>query len=130
MTNKFSGRVAVVTGASTGIGLPTAKWFVREGMDHVVITGRRKDVLDAAVVDIGRNVTGAQDDVANLSDLDRLYEAVKRHNRNVDVIFANAGVAPLAPVGTVGENFFDRHFDANVKGLAPGPTSSAIGKFA
>ena len=117
MSKKFAGKIAVVTGASTGMGLATAKRFIQEGMDHVFITGRRKEALDAAVAEIGRNVTGVQGDVANLSDLDRLYEAVKKQNRKIDVIFANAGVAELAPFGAVDEKFFDLHFDANVKGL-------------
>ena len=116
-SNKFTGKIAVLTGASTGIGLATAKRFIQEGMDHVFITGRRKEVLDAAVAEIGRNTTAVQGDVADLSHLDRLYEAVKRHNRKIDVLFANAGVAQLAPFGTVDEKFFDLHFDANVKGL-------------
>ena len=117
MSKKFAGKIAVVTGASTGMGLATAKRFIQEGMDHVFITGRRKEALDAAVAEIGRNVTGVQGDVANLSDLDRLYEAVKKQNRKIDVIFANAGVAQLAPFDAVEEKFFDLHFDANVKGL-------------
>ena len=117
MANKFSGKVAVITGGSTGMGLATAKRFVEEGMDHVFITGRRKDALDAAVAEIGKNVTGVQGDVANLADLDRLYEAVQKQKRKIDVIFANAGVSQLAPFGAVDEKFFDLHFDANVKGL-------------
>ncbi len=117
MSNKFKGKVALITGGSTGMGLATAKRFVREGMDHVFIMGRRKDALDAAVAEIGRNVTAVQGDVANLADIDRLYDAVKRLGRTIDVIFANAGVAKLAPFGTVDEKFFDLHFDANVKGL-------------
>lgn len=117
MANKFSGKVAVVTGGSTGMGLATAKRFVEEGMDHVFITARRKDALDAAVVEIGKNVTGVQGDVANLADLDRLYEAVQKQKRKIDVIFANAGVSQLAPFGAVDEKLFDLHFDANVKGL-------------
>lgn len=117
MADKFAGKIAVITGATSGMGLATARRFVREGMDHVFITGRRRDVLDAAVAEIGRNVTGVQGDVANLADIDRLYEAVRSHNRRVDVIFANAGIAQLAPIGTVDEKFFDRHFDANVKGM-------------
>jgi NAD(P)-dependent dehydrogenase (short-subunit alcohol dehydrogenase family) len=117
MSNKFAGKIAVITGASTGIGLATAKRFIQEGMDHVFITGRRKEVLDAAVAEIGRNTTAVQGDVADLGHLDRLYEVVKRHNRKIDIIFANAGVAQLAPFGTVDEKFFDLHFDANVKGL-------------
>jgi NAD(P)-dependent dehydrogenase (short-subunit alcohol dehydrogenase family) len=117
MTDKFAGKVAVVTGGSTGMGLATAKRFVQEGMDHVFITGRRKDALDRAVAEIGRNVTAVQGDVANLTDLDRLYDEVRRQNRKIDVIFANAGIAQLAPFGTVEEKFYDLHFDTNVKGM-------------
>jgi NADP-dependent 3-hydroxy acid dehydrogenase YdfG len=117
MATKFEGKIAVITGASSGMGLATAKRFVEEGMDHVFITGRRKDALDAAVAEIGKNVTAVPGDVANLGDLDRLYEAVKKQNRKIDVIFANAGIARLAPFGTVDEEFYDVHFDANVKGL-------------
>jgi NAD(P)-dependent dehydrogenase (short-subunit alcohol dehydrogenase family) len=97
MPKKFAGKVAVVTGGSTGMGLATAKRFVQEGMDHVFITGRRKDALDAAVAEIGKSVTAVQGDVASLSDLDRLYDAVKKHHRPIDIIFANAGVAKLPP---------------------------------
>src|ERR1700751_3474978 len=117
MSNKFSGKIAVVTGGSAGMGLATAKRFVQEGMDHVFITGRGKDVLDAAAAEIGKNVTAVQGDVANLSDLDHLYEAVRKQNRKIDVIFANAGIAQLTPFVSVDEKFYDRHFDANVKGL-------------
>lgn len=117
MPKKFAGKIAVVTGGSTGMGFATAKRFVQEGMDHVFITGRRKDALDAAVTDIGKNVTAVTGDVASLSDLDVLYDTVKKQNRKIDIIFANAGVAKLAPLGTVDESFFDLHFNANVKGL-------------
>ena len=117
MTTKFAGKIAVITGASTGIGFATAKRFVEEGMDYVFITGRRRDVLDRAVAKIGRNVTGVQGDVANLKDIERLYEAVAKHKRKLDVIFANAGVAQIAPLIEVNEKFFDLHFDANVKGV-------------
>jgi NAD(P)-dependent dehydrogenase (short-subunit alcohol dehydrogenase family) len=117
MSSKFAGKVAVITGASTGMGLATAKRFVQEGMDHVFITGRRKEALDAAVAEIGKNVTAVQGDVASLSDLDRLYDAVKKRNGKLDVIFANAGIAQVAPLPTVDEKFFDLHFNANVKGL-------------
>ena len=86
MPKKFAGKIAVVTGGSTGMGLATAKRFVQEGMDHVFITGRRKDALDAAVAEIGKNVTGVQGDVASLPDLDRLYDAVKKHHRTIDII--------------------------------------------
>lgn len=89
------------------MGLATAKRFVEEGMDHVFITGRRKDALDSAVAQIGKNVTGVQGDVANLADLDRLYETVQKRNLKIDMIFANAGIAQIAPFGTVEEKFFD-----------------------
>jgi NAD(P)-dependent dehydrogenase (short-subunit alcohol dehydrogenase family) len=97
--------------------LATAKRFVQEGLDQVFITGRHKDALERAAADIGRNVTAVQGDVANLSDLDRLYDAVKKQDRKIDVIFANAGISLLAPLNAVDEKFFDLHFDANVKGL-------------
>ena len=116
-SKRLARKVAVITGGSTGMGLATAKRFVLEGMDHVFITGRRKDVLDAAVAEIGEKATGVPGDVGNLSDLDRLYEAVKRYGRKLDVIFANAGIARQAPIESVDEKFFDLHFDANVKGL-------------
>jgi NAD(P)-dependent dehydrogenase (short-subunit alcohol dehydrogenase family) len=116
-TNKLAGKVAVITGGSTGMGLATAKRFVKEGMDHVFITGRREEVLNGAVTEIGERATGVPGDVANLRDLDRLYEAVKKYGRKLDVIFANAGVSQLAPFGSVDEKFFDLHFNANVKGL-------------
>ena len=91
--HRLEGKVAVITGGSTGMGLATAKRFVQEGVDHVFITGRRKDALDTAVAEIGRNVTAVQGDVANLADLDRLYDAVKKQNRQIDVVFVNAGLA-------------------------------------
>jgi NAD(P)-dependent dehydrogenase (short-subunit alcohol dehydrogenase family) len=117
MTNKFAGKVAVITGGSTGMGLATAKRLVEEGIDQVFITGRRRDALDAAVAEIGRNVTAVQGDVANLADLDRLFDAVRKQNRRIDVLFANAGVSQPRPIESVDEKFFDLHFDANVKGL-------------
>jgi NAD(P)-dependent dehydrogenase (short-subunit alcohol dehydrogenase family) len=116
-SKKLAGKVGVITGASTGMGLATAKRFVLEGMDHVFITGRRKEVLDTAVAEIGEKATGVPGDVANLNDLDRLYESVKRYGRRLDVIFANAGIALQAPFENVDEKVFDLHFDANVKGL-------------
>jgi NAD(P)-dependent dehydrogenase (short-subunit alcohol dehydrogenase family) len=115
-TQKLKGKVAVITGGTTGIGLATARRFVAEGA-YVFITGRRKDVLDAAVAQIGKNVTGVRGDVANLADLDALYNAVKTQNRKIDILFANAGVAKLAPLGAITEEFFDFHFNANVRGL-------------
>lgn len=117
MASKFAGKVAVITGGSTGMGLATARRFVEEGMDHVFITGRRKDALDKAVDEIGRNVTAVRGDVATLADLDRLFYTVRKQNRRVDVLFANAGVSEPRPFEFVDERFFDFHFNVNVKGL-------------
>jgi NAD(P)-dependent dehydrogenase (short-subunit alcohol dehydrogenase family) len=117
IAKKLSGKVAVITGGSTGMGLATAKKFVEEGMDRVFVTGRRKKVLDSAVVEIGSNASAVQGDVANLADLDHLFEVVRSSGRELDVVFANAGVAQIAPLGSVDEAFFDLHFNANVKGL-------------
>jgi NAD(P)-dependent dehydrogenase (short-subunit alcohol dehydrogenase family) len=114
---RLAGKVAVITGGSTGMGLATAKRFVLEGADHVFITGRRMDVLKSAVAELGEKVTGVSGDVASLSDLDRLYESVDGYGRRIDVVFANAGIAQQKPLGAVDETFFDLHFNANVKGL-------------
>jgi NAD(P)-dependent dehydrogenase (short-subunit alcohol dehydrogenase family) len=114
---RLAGKIAVITGGSTGMGLATAKRFVQEGVDQVFITGRRKDTLDAAVAEIGEKATGVPGDVGSLNDLDRLYELVGGYGRKIDVVFANAGISQIAPLGTVDEKFFDLHFDANVKGL-------------
>jgi NAD(P)-dependent dehydrogenase (short-subunit alcohol dehydrogenase family) len=110
---KLDGKVAVITGGSTGIGLAAAKLFVKEGA-YVFITGRRQKELDEAVKAIG-NVTGIQGDVTKLADVDRLYQAVKVKGR-IDVVFANAGVAEFAPLGNITEEHFDKLFDINVKG--------------
>ena len=111
---KLEGRVAVITGGTTGIGLATARLFVKEGA-YVYITGRRQKELDEAVQTIGHNVTGIQGDVAQMSDLDRLYEAVKTKGK-IDVLFANAGAAEFSPMGEITEEHFDRLFSINVKG--------------
>ena len=116
MSGKLEGKVAVVTGGNSGIGLATAKRFVAEGA-YVFITGRRQEQLDAAVKNIGHNVAGVQGDVANLGDLDRLYDAVKATKGRVDIVFANAGTAELAPLGKITEEHFDKIFNTNVKGL-------------
>jgi NAD(P)-dependent dehydrogenase (short-subunit alcohol dehydrogenase family) len=113
---KLEGKIALVTGGNSGIGLATAKQFVNEGA-YVFITGRREPELAAAVKEIGRNVTGVQGDVSNLADLDRLFAQIKREKGKLDIVFANAGVAELAPVGEITEEQFDRMFDINVKGL-------------
>ena len=113
-TKKLQGKVAVITGGTSGIGLATAKLFVKEGA-YVFITGRRQKELDEAVKAIGSNVTGVQGDIAKLTDLDRLYEAVKSKGK-IDVVFANAGVAEFASLGKITEEHFDKLFDTNVKG--------------
>src|SRR6202522_4189807 len=113
-TKKLQGKLAVITGGTTGIGLAAAKLFVREGA-YVFITGRRQKELDEAVQAIGSNVTGVQGDIAKLTDLDRLYEAVATKGK-IDVVFANAGVAEFAPLGKITEEHFDKLFDINVKG--------------
>jgi NAD(P)-dependent dehydrogenase (short-subunit alcohol dehydrogenase family) len=114
--NKLEGKIALVTGGNSGIGLATAKQFVNEGA-YVFITGRREPELAAAVKEIGRNVTGVQGDVANLGDLDRLFAQIKREKGKLDVVFANAGVAKYAPFGEITEEFYDSIFNINVKGL-------------
>jgi NAD(P)-dependent dehydrogenase (short-subunit alcohol dehydrogenase family) len=113
-TKKLHGKIAVITGGTTGIGLATAKLFVKQGA-YVFITGRRQKEFDEAVKAIGSNVTGVQGDISKLTDLDRLYEAVKSRGR-IDVVFANAGVAEFAALGKITEEHFDRLFGINVKG--------------
>ena len=112
---KLQGKVAVITGGTEGIGLATAKLFVKEGA-YVFITGRRQKELDEAVTAIGSNVTGVQGDVAKLADLDRLYETVGKVKGRIDIIFANAGVGEFVPFGKVSEEHFDKLFNINVKG--------------
>jgi len=113
---RLEGKVAVVTGGTSGIGLATARRFVEEGA-HIFITGRRKAELDAAVKQIGKQATGVRGDVASLSDLDSLYAEVKRQHGRIDILFANAGTAELAPLGAIAEEHFDKIFSVNVKGL-------------
>ena len=115
MSKKLEGKVAVITGGSTGIGLATAKRFVAEGA-YVFITGRRQAELDAAVKEIGGNVTAVQGDVAKLADLDRLYETVKAKKGYINILYANAGIGEFAPIDAVSESHFDKIFDVNVKG--------------
>src|SRR5260370_32559544 len=111
---KLQGKVAVITGGTTGIGLASAKLFVKEGA-HVFITGRRQKALDEAAKTIGNGVSGVQGDVANLADLDRLYETVRKMGR-IDIVFANAGVAEFASLGSITEEHFDKLFSINVRG--------------
>ena len=98
MSKKLEGKVAVITGGSSGIGLATAKRFVAEGA-YVFITGRRDSELSRAVKEIGTNVSPVQSDVANLRDIDRLYDAVRAHGSRLDIVFANAGIGEFAPLG-------------------------------
>jgi NAD(P)-dependent dehydrogenase (short-subunit alcohol dehydrogenase family) len=116
MSKKLEGKVAVITGGNSGMGLATAQRFVAEGA-YVYITGRRQKELDEAVKLIGKNVTAVQGDVANLADLDRLYEIVKQKHGRVDIVFANAGAGELVPIAEVTEQHFDKLFNINVKGL-------------
>ena len=118
---RLEGKVAVITGGTSGIGLATAQQFVSEEGAYVFITGRRQSELDAAVKQIGKNnnnnVTGVQGDVSNLADLDRLYAAVKEQKGSIDILFANAGIAELAPLEAITEAHFDKTFGINVKGV-------------
>ncbi len=114
--SKLEGKVAVITGGNSGIGLATAQLFAAEGA-QVFITGRRQNELDAAVKLIGRNAVGIQGDVSNLEDLERLYARVKERQVPIDVLFANAGVGDFVPLGSITEESFDRTFGINVKGL-------------
>ena len=113
---KLEGKIAVITGANSGIGLAAAKRFVAEGA-HVYITGRRQEELDKAVAEIGSDVTAVQGDVSRLEDLDRLFGTVRAQHGRIDVLFANAGVGELGPLGQITEASFDQMFGVNVKGV-------------
>src|SRR5215469_5491716 len=115
MPGKLDGNVALITGGGTGIGLATAQKFAQEGA-QVYITGRRKPELDAAAASIGPSVTAIQADVTKPKDLDRVYEQIGQEKGHVDIVFANAGVADLAPFGSITEQHFDYIFGINVKG--------------
>jgi NAD(P)-dependent dehydrogenase (short-subunit alcohol dehydrogenase family) len=112
---RLTGKIAVITGGNSGIGLATAKRFVTEGA-YVFITGRRQDELDKAVETIGSEVTGVQGDVSNLDDLDRLFATVREEKGHVDAMFANAGIGGMSPLGSIPEDQFDKVFGVNVKG--------------
>lgn len=116
MAKKLDGKIALVTGGSSGIGLATAQRFVQEGA-FVFITGRRQAELDAAVKTIGSNVISISADASKLDDLDRAFAQIKREKGRVDVLFANAGGGEFAPIGSISEEHFDRTFDTNVKGV-------------
>ena len=113
---KLEGKIALITGGNSGIGLATAKQFVNEGA-YVFITGRREAELAAAKKQIGKNATAIQGDVSNLADLDRLFAQIKKEKGKIDIVFANAGIARYAPLGTITEDFFNSIFDINVKGV-------------
>src|SRR3954447_22797046 len=117
MGNKLEGKIAVITGGASGIGLATAKRFVSEGA-YVFIIDRNKKELDTAISEIGKNVSsGIQSDVSNLADLDRSFDVVKDQKGHIDILFANAGVIQFAPLGKISEEHFDKVFGINVKGL-------------
>lgn len=116
MTGRFQDKVVVVTGGTSGIGLATAQAFVDEGAS-VFITGRRQEALDAAVRRIGGRITGVRGDMANLADIDRLYDAVQQKHAQIDVVFANAGGGSFAPLGAITEAHYQSIFDTNVKGV-------------
>lgn len=113
---KLEGKIALVTGGNSGIGLATAKRFVCEGA-YVFITGRRKPPLDTAVREIGRNVTGVQGDVSKLDDLDRLFAQINQDKGKLDIVFANAGIAQYAALGAITEEMYNSIFNTNVKGV-------------
>jgi len=114
--SKHEGKIAVITGGNSGIGLATAQRLVNEGA-YVFITGRRQPELDAAVKLIGKNVTAVQGDVSNLADLDRLYATVKQQKGRIDILFANAGLGEFALLGSISEAHYDKTFNINVKGV-------------
>jgi NAD(P)-dependent dehydrogenase (short-subunit alcohol dehydrogenase family) len=116
ITKRLDRKIAVITGGNSGIGLATAQQFVEEGA-YVFIAGRRQNELDKAVKQIGKNVTDVQSDVSNLADLDRLYDTVKQQKGRIDVLFANAGIGELAPLGSITESHFDKIFNIHVRGL-------------
>src|SRR5712691_823070 len=114
--NKLEGKIAVISGATSGMALAVAKLFVDEGA-YVFITGRRKEQLDSAVQHVGKNVTGVQGDVSNLSDLDRLYETAKAAKGRIDILYASAGFGEFnVPLGSITEETFDKTFNINVRG--------------
>src|SRR5450631_3864424 len=112
---KLEGKVAVITGGSSGMALASAKLFVEEGA-YVFITGRKQEQLDEAIKLIGRNVTGVRGDAANHDDLDRLFDTVKREKGKIDVLYASAGMGEPAPLGEITEQHFDATFGLNMRG--------------
>ncbi len=113
---KLDGKVALITGGTSGIGMATAKLFIAEGA-HVYVTGRRQEKVDETVKALGASSSGVQGDVASMADLDRLFQKIGAEKGKLDIVFANAGAAEFAPFGHVEEAHYDRMFDGNVKGL-------------
>ena len=113
---KLDGKIALITGGSSGIGLATAKRFVAEGA-YVFVTGRREAELNAAVKDIGKNIKALKGDVSNLGNLDGILSVIKQDKGRLDIVFANAGVAKFAALGQITEELYDFHFNINVKGM-------------
>jgi NAD(P)-dependent dehydrogenase (short-subunit alcohol dehydrogenase family) len=116
IAKRLDGKIALITGGTSGIGLATAQRFVDEGA-YVFVNGRRQSEVDAAVRQIGKNITGVQGDVSNFADLDRLYATVKQQKGRINVLFANAGLGEFVPLGAITEAHFDKTFNVNVKGL-------------
>lgn len=113
--SKLNGKIAVITGGSSGIGLATAQTFIKEGA-KVVITGRKQETINEALAILGESATGVRGDVANLADLDALFATVKEKFGAIDVLFVNAGVAFFAPLEASSEEFYDQIMNVNVKG--------------
>lgn len=116
MTSRLNGKVALVTGGSSGIGLATAKRFAAEGAT-VYITGRKQEALDAAVKSIGGNVKAIQADSSNLADLDKVYATIRTQSGKLDVLFANAGIAAFVPLSGITEEHYDSIINTNLKGV-------------
>jgi NAD(P)-dependent dehydrogenase (short-subunit alcohol dehydrogenase family) len=115
---KLDGKIALITGGSDGIGFATAQQFLIEGAAHVFITGRRQDALNQAVKQLdNKKVTAVQGDVSNLADLDKLYDVIKKKQGHLDILFANAGIYDVAPLGSISEKQYDNLFNVNVKGV-------------
>ena len=116
--SKLDGKIALITGASEGIGFATAQKFLEEGVEHVFITGRRKEVLDEAVTKLNSDrVSGIQADSSILADLDKVYQIIKEEKGRLDILFANAGIVEFLPLDLVTEDHFQYMFDVNVKGV-------------
>jgi NAD(P)-dependent dehydrogenase (short-subunit alcohol dehydrogenase family) len=118
MAKKLAGKIALITGGSSGLGLATAKRFILEGA-QVVVTGRRQTELDLAVAELGSSAVAVRGDVSNLSDLDNLYETIRKRYGRLDILFANAGGGAFVPLGDITEAHFDKYFGINVKGTLP-----------